>query len=49
MAPQGGRKLIELAPNGQYLEVPRCGHLILFELPEQVASILRLFLRGARG
>jgi pimeloyl-ACP methyl ester carboxylesterase len=49
MPPQGGRRLIDLAPNGQYLEVPRCGHLILFELPEQVVSILRLFLRGARG
>lgn len=49
MRPQGGRKLMELAPNGQFLEVPRCGHLILFELPEQVVQIMRLFLRGARG
>jgi pimeloyl-ACP methyl ester carboxylesterase len=48
MRPQGGRKLMQLAPNGQYLEVPRCGHLILFELPEQVAQIMRLFLRGVR-
>lgn len=39
---------MQLAPNGQYLEVPRCGHLILFELPEQVAQIMRLFLRGVR-
>lgn len=49
MRPQGGRKLMELAPSGQYLEVPRCGHLILFELPEQVIQILRLFLRGVRS
>lgn len=49
MRPQGGRKLIALAPNGQFLEVPRCGHLILFELPEQVIQIMRLFLRGVRG
>jgi pimeloyl-ACP methyl ester carboxylesterase len=49
MRPQGGRRLMELAPNGQFLEVPRCGHLILFELPEQVTQIMRLFLRGARG
>jgi pimeloyl-ACP methyl ester carboxylesterase len=49
MSPQGGRRLIDLAPNGQYLEVPRCGHLTLLELPEQVVSIMRLFLRGARG
>ncbi|HMQ35008.1 MAG TPA: alpha/beta hydrolase [Chloroflexaceae bacterium] len=48
MRPQGGRKLMELAANGQFLEVPRCGHLILFELPEQVIQILRLFLRGIR-
>lgn len=48
MRPQGGRKLMELAPNGQFLEVPRCGHLILFELPEQVIQIMRLFLRGIR-
>jgi len=48
MRPSGGRKLIQLAPGGQYLEVPRCGHLILFELPEQVIQIMRLFLRGAR-
>ncbi len=46
MRPKGGRKLMQLAPHGQYLEVPRCGHLILFELPEQVIQILRLFLRG---
>ncbi|MFV9503249.1 MAG: alpha/beta fold hydrolase [Oscillochloridaceae bacterium umkhey_bin13] len=48
MRPQGGRKLMQLAPNGQYLEIPRCGHLILFELPEQVIQIQRLFLKGIR-
>lgn len=47
MRPAGGRKLMEHAQNGVFLEVPRCGHLILFELPEQVIQILRLFLRGA--
>lgn len=48
MQPKGGRKLIANAPNGSYLEVPKCGHLILFELPEQVATIMKLFLGGAR-
>ncbi len=49
MRPASGRKLMSLAANGTYLEVPKCGHLILFELPEQVTQILRLFLRGVRG
>lgn len=49
MRPSGGRKLMSLAAHGTYLEVPKCGHLILFELPEQVTQILRLFLRGVRG
>jgi pimeloyl-ACP methyl ester carboxylesterase len=49
MRPASGRKLMALAKNGTYLEVPKCGHLILFELPEQVVQILRLFLRGVRG
>jgi pimeloyl-ACP methyl ester carboxylesterase len=48
MRPNGGRKLMQHALNGTYLEVPKCGHLILFELPEQVVQILRLFLRGIR-
>jgi pimeloyl-ACP methyl ester carboxylesterase len=46
MRPAGGRKLMQHAQNGIFLEVPRCGHLILFELPEQVIQIMRLFLRG---
>lgn len=49
MRPDGGRKLMQHAQNGVFLEVPRCGHLILFELPEQVIQIMRLFLRGAAG
>jgi pimeloyl-ACP methyl ester carboxylesterase len=49
MRPADGRKLMSLAKHGTYLEVPKCGHLILFELPEQVTQILRLFLRGVRG
>ncbi|MEI7644135.1 MAG: alpha/beta hydrolase [Chloroflexales bacterium] len=49
MRPADGRKLMNLAQNGTYLEVPKCGHLILFELPDQVVQILRLFLRGVRG
>jgi pimeloyl-ACP methyl ester carboxylesterase len=48
MQPKGARKLIAHARNGTYFEVPKCGHLILFELPEQVISIMKLFLRGAR-
>lgn len=49
MRPAGGRQLMAFARNGVYLEIPRCGHLILFELPEQVVQILRLFLGGVRG
>ncbi len=48
MQPAGGRKLIDHAEQGIFLEIPRCGHLILFELPEQVIQIMRLFLRGNR-
>ncbi len=46
MRPADGRRLMQAARNGMYLEVPKCGHLILFELPEQVVQILRLHLRG---
>lgn len=48
MRPAGGRRLIAQAHDGIFLEVPKCGHLILFELPEQVVEIMRLFLRGVR-
>jgi pimeloyl-ACP methyl ester carboxylesterase len=49
MLPKNGRKLIEHAPNGTYLEVPRCGHIILFELPELVVQIVRMHLRSVQG
>lgn len=48
MRPADGRKLVALTPNGSFLEVPKCGHLILFELPEQVIQIMRLFLKSVR-
>lgn len=48
MRPADGRKLVALTPNGLFLEVPKCGHLILFELPEHVIQIMRLFLKGVR-
>ncbi|MCG8347647.1 MAG: alpha/beta hydrolase [Chloroflexales bacterium] len=48
MRPSGGRKLIELAHNGIYFEIPKCGHLVLFELPEQVIQILRMYLQGVK-
>ncbi len=48
MRPADGRKLVALTPNGSFLEVPKCGHLILFELPEHVIQIMRLFLKGVR-
>lgn len=48
MRPADSRKLIALTPNGSFLEVPKCGHLILFELPEQVIQIMRLFLKSVR-
>ncbi|NJM08707.1 alpha/beta hydrolase [Candidatus Gracilibacteria bacterium] len=44
MPPQGGRALAELVPQGRYLEVPKCGHLILFELPARVVLIMKDFL-----
>jgi pimeloyl-ACP methyl ester carboxylesterase len=47
MPPSIGRELMALAPNGSFFEMPRCGHLILFELPEQVVTLMRLHL--ARG
>lgn len=47
MLPARGQKLIELAQNGTFMEVPRCGHLILFELPELVVQIMRQHLRAA--
>jgi pimeloyl-ACP methyl ester carboxylesterase len=47
MRPAEGRKLIDQCHTGLYLEVPRCGHLILFELPMQVVQILRMLLRTA--
>lgn len=46
MLPERGRKLVGLAANGSFLKVPRCGHLILFELPELVVQILRMHLRA---
>ncbi len=46
MLPARGRKLIELSKNGTFLEVPRCGHLILFELPDLVVQILCEHLQG---
>jgi pimeloyl-ACP methyl ester carboxylesterase len=48
MPPKGGRALVELAPQGRYLEVPRCGHLILFELPARVVAIMKDFLSVVR-
>lgn len=48
MRPADGRKLVALTQNGAFLEVPKCGHLILFELPEHVIQIMRLFLKGVR-
>jgi pimeloyl-ACP methyl ester carboxylesterase len=47
MAPKLGRELMALAPKGSFFEMPRCGHLILFELPEQVVTLMRMHL--ARG
>jgi pimeloyl-ACP methyl ester carboxylesterase len=41
MSSKGGKKLMSFARNGTYMEVPKCGHLILFELPQRVISILR--------
>lgn len=49
MLPERGRKLVEMASAGAYLEIPRCGHIILFELPELVVQVVRLHLRGIRS
>jgi pimeloyl-ACP methyl ester carboxylesterase len=43
--PKNSRKLVEVAPDGMFIEVPRCGHIILFELPEFVVQILYQHLR----
>lgn len=47
--PESGRKLMAVAQNGSFMEIPRCGHVILFELPELVVQILRQHLRAATG
>jgi len=45
--PESGRKLMSVAQNGLFMEIPRCGHIILFELPELVVQILHQHLRAA--
>ncbi len=45
--PGNSRKLMEVAPDGMFIEVPRCGHIILFELPQLVVQILYQHLRVA--
>lgn len=45
--PKSGRKLMSVAQHGIFMEIPRCGHIILFELPDLVVQILRLHLRAA--
>ncbi len=47
MIPRRGRDLMDLARDGIFMEIPRCGHLILFELPELVVQIMRQHLRAA--
>lgn len=47
MLPKNGRKLMEMAPKGTYREIQKCGHLILFELPNLVVEILRQHLQTA--
>lgn len=45
--PESGRRLMALAYDGTFIQVPRCGHTILFELPELVVQILHQHLRAA--
>ncbi len=45
--PLSGRKLVDLARRGTFFKMPKCGHLILFELPDQVVQIMRMFLQGS--
>lgn len=47
MPPQIGRDLMALAPHGDFFEMPRCGHLVLFELPRQVVTLMKLHLSRA--
>ncbi|NJP05999.1 MAG: alpha/beta hydrolase [Chloroflexaceae bacterium] len=48
MQPKGAQELIAFADNGVYFEMPKCGHLILFELPRQVVQVLQIHLKTAR-
>ncbi len=40
-------RLAALLPNGTYFVMPHCGHLILGELPDQVAALLKMHLKAA--
>ncbi len=48
MHPKGGQQLAALAEKSVFFKVPRCGHLILFELPALVVQILRLHLGASK-
>jgi len=41
-------KLAAILPNCTYFVMPHCGHLILGELPDQVAALLKLHLERAK-
>jgi pimeloyl-ACP methyl ester carboxylesterase len=40
--------LAKVFPNVHYFVMPKCGHLVLGELPEQVVTIMRLHLSNAK-
>lgn len=44
---KSSQRLAAILPNCTYFLMPHCGHLILGELPDQVAALLTLHLRGA--
>jgi pimeloyl-ACP methyl ester carboxylesterase len=44
---KSSRKLADVLPNCTYFIMPHCGHLILGELPEQVAGLIKMHLRAA--
>ncbi len=45
---KSSKALADLLPNCTYFVMPHCGHLILGELPDQVAALLKMHLERAQ-
>ena len=44
IGPKNAAALAAALPNVDYFVMPKCGHLVLFELPTQVATLMKLHL-----